>query len=454
MKSGRLQDRNPKELQSASKEAKFLWSKRGQLRIRGDELFFLAEDNIYKWIVPASERKRLVFSVHKGFGHIGLTKTIHQLKEQFYWPNMDYEIRILLNTCKPCQERKSAGARALPQQQITVTSYPFEKIALDITGPLKPCKSGERYILGMIDYFTKFPLLIPLHNIESRTVARAVFQNWICLFGAPIAIHSDRGTAFESALFHELCDITGITKTKTAPFYPKSDGLIERLFSTVKDMIFATTRSSSMDWKDALPIISMGLRSTIQRATRVSPFEALFGHKMRTPMCWEYPTYIENSADHHKNAKSHERLLTSEYIIDLNYNLKQIHKKINETMELKTGLVSEHFVTPLPVGTHVMARILPVTKGVDKPRYSGPYVIIKHLGPWTYRLEHCVSKEIVERNIHHVKRTAVQAAQSSINPLHHSRNQSNLEETKKCSQSKRRCHSPLRYGFKSCKFYF
>lgn len=401
LKSGNLANNHPKELDWTSRETKLLWAKRQKLRIRGDVLYYLASDNIYKWIVPNEERKRLIFSVHKGCGHIGVTRTTKMIKENYYWPDMDFFIRTLLNTCKSCRERKNAGARNLPPPQASVTSYPFEKIALDITGPLRPCKNGERYILGIVDYFSKFPMLIPLHNVESKTVARAVFNNWICLFGAPVSIHTDRGTAFESALFHELCLIAGVSKTKTAPYYPQSDGLIERLFSTTKDMIFATTRDASMDWKDSLPIISLGLRSSIQRATKTTPFEVLFGCSMRTPVHWTYPTY--KGSGNRKTSQEDTQLITNEYILDLQRRLKLIHSRIASSNHNRDRR-DEKTVVIWPIGTYVMARILPKTRGIDQPRYIGPYRIVKLLGPSTYRLQHCKRGDLIDRNIHHIKK--------------------------------------------------
>jgi hypothetical protein len=446
MKSGKLLDKNPDELHCASREAKLLWKKRERLRIRGDELYFLTPDDKYKWVVPANERKRLVFSTHKGCGHIGITKTTTLVKEKYFWPEMEYDIRILINTCKPCRERKSAGVRQLPEPQMTFTSFPFEKIALDITGPLRPCKSGERFILGIVDYFTKFPQLIPLHNTDSKTVAKALFQHWICIFGAPLVIHTDRGTDFESNLFHELCAINGISKTKTAPFYPKSDGLIERLFSTVKDMIFATTQDTSMDWKESLPIICMGLRSSIQRTTKVAPYEVLFGQRMRTPLCWQYPIPDEHIQKSSRSSKIAERQMVSEYILDLQYRLKQLHMSIRKTINNKRSIetTGNKISRPLPIGTVVMARILPITKGIDKPRFDGPYTIIHHLGKWTYRLKHTTSGKIIERNIHHVKTVNFAESMKIIRPQHSSGTSVLVPTIERPSRAR---VPPSRYGF-------
>ena len=183
------------------------------------------------------ERKRLVLTTHQVLGHVGITKTTIAIKEEYFWPSMEQEIRLIVNKCKLCQQRKTGHQIAQPPKNKTITSFPFEKIAIDITGPLPVTKSGYRYILGVIDYFSRFIMLVPLRNIDSKTVAEVLFKKWICLFGAPYSIHSDRGLCSESSLFLDLCKLCGINKTRTAPYYPQSDGLIERLFRTVKDML-------------------------------------------------------------------------------------------------------------------------------------------------------------------------------------------------------------------------
>lgn len=446
MKAGKIKEKNPEELLHSSKEAKLLWRKRNNLCLRGNELYLCTESGLYKWIVPMKERKRLIFSTHKGCGHIGINRTANIIQRDYYWPEMDLEIRTILNTCRPCQERKSPGVRRLPPSQTTVTSFPFEKVAIDITGPLKPSRSGKKYILGIVDYFTKFPMLIPLQNVEAKTVARAVFEHWICLFGAPFIIHTDRGTVFESELFHELCRMNNISKTKTAPFYPKSDGLIERLFSTVKDMIFSITASKDIDWQNALPIISMGLRSSIQKATKVSPYEAVFGQKMRLPIYWEYPIYDGQKESRSGDQKMNEKLSVNEYILNLRQQLYDIHNKMRGLMQSKTSQINHQTcnVDSIPIGSLVMAKIFPIVKGIDQPRYSGPYVVVEHLGPWTYKLRHKDLGHFIDRNIHHLKAVG-QLKESNKNQQEHHTSKTTVKSKK--FRPERKCLTPQRYGF-------
>lgn len=66
-------------------------------------------------------------------------------------------------------------------------------------------------------------------------------SEWVCKYGAPLCLHSDQGTNFESAVFQEMCKLLGIEKTWTTPFHPQSDGQVEHFNTTSTQKIIATT---------------------------------------------------------------------------------------------------------------------------------------------------------------------------------------------------------------------
>ncbi|GFT37120.1 retrovirus-related Pol polyprotein from transposon 17.6 [Trichonephila clavipes] len=97
---------------------------------------------------------------------------------------------------------------------------PFERIAFDILGPLPRTASGNKYLLVVIDYFTKWPEVYPIPDQEAPTVAEAVVQHWISRYGVPLQLHSDQGRNFVSAVLKGVCELLGIDKTKTTPLHP------------------------------------------------------------------------------------------------------------------------------------------------------------------------------------------------------------------------------------------
>ena len=115
---------------------------------------------------------------------------------------------------------------------------PVEKVVLDIMGPLPRCKRGNRYLLVLSDYFTKWVEAYAMPNQEAITVARKFVEEFVCRFGVPLSVHTDQGRKFESVLFQELCDMLDIDKSRTTPFHPQSYGLVERMNQTQENMLF------------------------------------------------------------------------------------------------------------------------------------------------------------------------------------------------------------------------
>jgi hypothetical protein len=102
---------------------------------------------------------------------------------------------------------------------------PLERIAIDVMGPLPTSTVGNKYLLVIGDYFTKFFHADPMRNQEADIVAKKLIENCITIFGIPMQIHTDQGTNFESNLFKALCKYLEIDKTRTTVMRPQSDGI-------------------------------------------------------------------------------------------------------------------------------------------------------------------------------------------------------------------------------------
>ena len=128
----------------------------------------------------------------------------------------------------------------------------MERIAIDIMGPLPVSKNGNQYLLVTMDYFSKWPEVYPLPNQEARTVAIVLVREFFCRFGIPMELHSDQGRNFESLLMKEVCAILGIHKTRTTPYYPRSDGMVERFNRTLAAQLSLFVNENHTDWDDPL----------------------------------------------------------------------------------------------------------------------------------------------------------------------------------------------------------
>ena len=105
-----------------------------------------------------------------------------------------------------------------------------------------------------MDYFTKWPEAYAIPNQEASRVADALVTNFFCCFGVPMELHSDQGRNFESRLMHEVLERLKISKIRTTPLYPQSDGMVERYVKTIEEHLRKVVSTHQWDWDERLPI--------------------------------------------------------------------------------------------------------------------------------------------------------------------------------------------------------
>ena len=119
---------------------------------------------------------------------------------------------------------------------------------------------------------------------EASTVADVLVQGFISRFGIPSQIHSDQGPQFESHLFKSLCGLLGVEKTRTTPYHPQSDGMVERFNRTLEDMLSKVVNCHHRNWDDCLPLAMMAYRSSVHETTGESPVRLMFGREIQLPI--------------------------------------------------------------------------------------------------------------------------------------------------------------------------
>ena len=112
--------------------------------------------------------------------------------------------------------------------QVAPVGEPWERVAIDITGPHPVSKAGNRFILTVLDHFSKWTEAFPLRNHEAVTVARVLADQVFARFGIPRQLLSDRGAEFEGSLMKELCLALEIEKLRTTAYKPSTNGALER----------------------------------------------------------------------------------------------------------------------------------------------------------------------------------------------------------------------------------
>ena len=266
------------EISAESYTVKSLWSQWSQLMIRDNIIYMVWEledskNPVYQAIVPFTEQRTVLKFSHdsKISGHLGVNKTISKIRQGYYWPGLQSDVRSYVGGCDVCSRRKHPTKTKRAPMQTVQMGYPMERIATDILGELPETENRNRYILVVSDYFSKWTEAFPMPNMEAQTVARIIVNEVICRFGVPRVIHSGQGRQYESQLMSEVCKLLQIQKTRTTPYHPQSDGMGERFNKTLATMLSAYVSENHRDWDENIPYVLMAYRATEHESTGYSP---------------------------------------------------------------------------------------------------------------------------------------------------------------------------------------
>ena len=146
-----------------------------------------------------------------------------------------------------------------------------------------PSESGYRYILTIIDRYSRFVSAIPLQEITAITVSNALVTNRVSIFGVPSSVTTDRGSNFESRIFKAALHAFGCQKFKTLSYSPQSNGVLERVHQRIKDAFRASADPDH--WVRRLPFVVLNINNAMRSDGQdlVSPAEIVFGSQVQLP---------------------------------------------------------------------------------------------------------------------------------------------------------------------------
>lgn len=224
---------------------------------------------------------QLVFNFYHsspiGGGHFNWRKTLRKCRRRYYWPGMVSYFRSRTATCLLCQQRQGP----VPEPRVPMTIVPnntvFAKVGLDLCGALPVSSRGNAYILNIICYFSKFVISVPVPDVRSVTVARALLENCYLVYGGMTHIVTDNATTFTSDFYREFCNMLSIGQKFSTPYWSQSNASTERSFRTYQNMLSKYIRESGCEFDALLPSISWMYNTSINESTGESPFMLLFG---------------------------------------------------------------------------------------------------------------------------------------------------------------------------------
>uniref|UniRef100_H3B522 Gypsy retrotransposon integrase-like protein 1 n=1 Tax=Latimeria chalumnae TaxID=7897 RepID=H3B522_LATCH len=230
-----------------------------------------SKEPIYQVIVPHKLVDQVLWFLHgsAASGHMAAKKALQRAHQLCYWPFMSRDIHAW---CEKLEELQYQDHKHLYK--------PFQKVAADILElPITSCNNC--YVLVVQDYFTKYVNLFALPDQRTMTVAKYLFENYIREHGIPESLHTDQGCQFESDVVKHLCQLLGIRKTRTNPYHPQSDGMVERFNRTLIDQLSKTLLEHSGEWDDYLNQVALAYNTSTHSSTGFTPFFLTHGRDAR-----------------------------------------------------------------------------------------------------------------------------------------------------------------------------
>ena len=182
-------------------------------------------------MVPCPLRNKVISLGHDWImsGHLGIARTCERIRTNFYWPGLQGDVARYCKSCDVCQRSvPKVRVRKAPLQKMPIIGTPFQKLSMDLIGPISSVSErGNRFVLTVVDYATRYPEAIALPSIETERVAEALVQ--ICSrVGVPQEILTDQGSQFVSALMKEVERLLSIKHMVTSQYHPQCNGLCEK----------------------------------------------------------------------------------------------------------------------------------------------------------------------------------------------------------------------------------
>ena len=314
--------------------------------------------------------------------HPGSDKMYQDLKALYWWPNMKAEIASYVNKCLTCSKVKVEYQKPSGMlQQPEIPMWKWEQISMDFITKLPKAPGGHDTIWVIVDRLTKSAHFLAIKETDKLDkLATLYIKEIVSRHGVPTSIISDRDARFTSRFWQSLQNALGTRLDMSTAYHPQTDGQSERTIQTLEDLLRACMIDFGGSWERHLPLVEFSYNNSYHTSIQCAPFEALYGRKCRSPLCW---------------AEVGDSQLTGpELVHDTTEKIVQIRNRMAAARDRQKSYADKRR-KPLEfrVGDRVLLKVSP-WKGVIRfgkrgklnPRYVGPFEITERVGPVAYRL--------------------------------------------------------------------
>ena len=317
---------------------------------------------------------------HQFSAHFGRDKTFEKLKSRCFWPGMYATIKNYVKRCQDCARfnirRHKAPGHLHP---IEPPSEIFHMVGLDFWGPVQESNKGNKYVLVLTDYLSKFVVAKALPSCTSQVVAKFIVETAL-IFGVPSQLITDNGTHFKNGLFQCLSKILGFKHILSTPYHPQTNGQTERWNATMRPKLAALCQNNKNNWDDFLPGVVHAYNTSVHAATGYSPSFLMFGRELALAFDPARPiVQLTKVSDYVEHLSRFRKVL----LATANDNIQQQHKSAKQRHD-------RHRQAPVyEVGQLVFIKNQGCRNKFDERR-SGPFRIKK---VWNNRLTYLIESD-------------------------------------------------------------
>jgi hypothetical protein len=263
---------------------------------RKSKLYHLIDGMLYRQgangmmiYISKDEGIQLLRDIHSGVcgAHSSWRSIVGKtFRHEFYWPTAKDDVMEIIAKCRDCQFfQKQTMKHVNPLRPIDIY-WSFAIWGIDIVGMLPRAPGGFKFLFVGVDTFTKWMEATPVVNITQEAAVKFL-QSIIYRFGVPKRVLMDNRTQFKGAKFSKCCADFGIDHQPSSATHPQTNGQVEHtnelLLQGMKIRMFRDLEARGRNWHKELLSVFWALRTNVNRATRDTPFNLVYGAKAVPP---------------------------------------------------------------------------------------------------------------------------------------------------------------------------
>jgi transposase InsO family protein len=252
------------------------------------------KDDMLWYVLPKTNKDKAVFFTPRSMvntiitnahgkpltGHWGIERTVERILSSYYWPTLSKDVETHIIHCDPCQRAKRPPKNAMltPWPQAL---KPNERVHVDLFGPLRG-DHNFKYVAVITCAFSRWTEVVAIPNKEAITVAKAIFEEWVCRKGVPKLLVSDNGKEFANSILEELCILMRIDKHLITSYHPQANAQCERFNRDMRKYLM-TMLEETADWVTYLKPLQFAHNTALNKSTRYTPHYLTFLDDPRLP---------------------------------------------------------------------------------------------------------------------------------------------------------------------------